>query len=196
MQNKLSNILCIIFSLLMIGCTENPNPCGLPENILKDLHTLDSLVKVPEIRKWNSEWMKNNYNEPSIIEANTETYRFIWDSSFAGVEIYRIENLNGRFKVVKKTFSSHHDTIGIVREFEISKETWNNIVKSLERNNFWTYPVSDNKIVLDGTSWFLEGFKPEKDKCTLSNYHYVSRSSIDTTFISMCKLFFQLNGNS
>jgi len=137
--------------------------------------------------------MENNYKEPSILDAKTEMYRFIWSSSFDTTKLYRIEKNNAHYSVTSKIFTSHQDTIGTTNKFDITESEWSNIVNGLVRNGFWTYPTSDNRNGLDGSTWILEGYKPVKDKCTGMNYHRVSRwSPIDTTFILMCKLIYKV----
>ena len=177
----------------MHSCQVDPNPCGLSEAVMKDIYSLDSVMTTTKKIDKHDEWMNQNYDEPSILFAEKETYRFFWEHSFGGTKIYRIEQIDNHFKATKKVFESHDDTIGITNEFYISKEVWTNIVDSLTVTNFWTYPTFIDRQGLDGASWFLEGYKPIKDKCTLKNYHYIGRwSPIDTTFISMCDLFSNL----
>ena len=198
MQKNKSIILYVIFFLLLISCHKEPNPCKLSMEVLKDVHKLDSFIRIPAIIERDKEWMKNNYNEPSILSAKTETYRFIWASSFVSdtTLIFRIEKRNGHYKAIKKVFPDNRDTVVVKTEFEISKDVWSNIVNGLAASNFWTYPTSSSKRVLDGASWLLEGYKPIKDKCTLNNYHRVGRvTSSDTAFISMCKLLYELKEN-
>jgi hypothetical protein len=193
MQKGLQVIFFLIFSLYLISCQEETNPCLLSKAVLKDIQTLDSLTKRPEIRQRDIVWMKQNYNEPSLLNAKTETYRFIWFSSFDTTKICRIEEINGLYKLTKKVFSSHRDTIGSTNEFIITKNDWNSIVNNLAGLNFWTYPHKVDRKGLDGATWILEGYKPIKDKCTLKNYHMISRwSPTDTTFISMCDLLYKL----
>jgi len=196
MQKKFQNIFYFLVLLFVIGCQSDPNPCSLSKEVLKDIHELDSITSIPEIQNRHREWMKNNYNEPSILDADFETYRFILSSSFGRTEIYRVENEDDQFNVIKKVFTSHQDSIGILNEFQISKGVWTNITDNLVISNFWTYPSSIDRKGLDGESWSLEGYKPIKNECTLKRYHSTGRwSPIDTTFISMCKLLSELKEN-
>jgi hypothetical protein len=193
MQKGLQVTFFLIFSLHLMSCREETNPCLLSKDVLKDIQTLDSLTKRPEIRQRDMEWMKINYNEPSLLNAKTETYRFIWSSSFDTTEIYRIEEIGGHYKLTKKVFSTHQDTIGSTSEFEIPKNDWNRIANNLAASDFWTYPSKIDRKGLDGATWMLEGYKPIEDVCTLKHYHRISRwSPIDSTFISMCDLLYKL----
>lgn len=197
MQKKPWKILSLIFSLLLTSC-QDKNPCNLPAETLEELDTLESLIRKPEIQKRHKEWMEGNYNEPSLFNAKSETYRFTLHSSFDGIELYRIEEKDGHYKATKKVFASYGDTTGVISEFELTKEAWDNIVNGLIAKNFWTYLYTPKKktMYLDPTSWTLEGYKPIKDKCTLKNYHFISMQfPQDTTFISMCKLLSEIKEN-
>jgi hypothetical protein len=192
MRKKIQNVYLVLLIILLISCQGSKNPCSLSEAVLQDINRMDSLIGIPELQDRDRNWMKDNYNESSIIHADNETYRFIWSSSFDGTEIYRIEKKDNAFKAIVKLFGQD-DTIGKFTEFNISKEVWNNITDSLHETNFWTYPSSIDRNGLDGASWLLEGYKPIEDKCTLKKYHRIGRwSPIDKQFVSMCELFYQL----
>jgi hypothetical protein len=192
---KIHSIAFIFIPLFLIGnCKEPANPCSLSNEVLNDLHRLDSLISIPELRRQDKDWLENNYKEPSLLDAKTETYRFIWRSSFDTNKVGKIEKIDGHYSVTTKIFTSHQDTIGTTSKFDITEREWNNIVNGLVRNGFWTYPISDNRNGLDGSTWTLEGYKPEKDKCTGMNYHRIGRwSPTDTTFIEMCELIHKVD---
>lgn len=176
-----------------LPCRFEKNPCSLSRETLLDIQELDSIIQVPEIKQRDRDWMSNNYDEPSILDSKQETYRFIWSSSFEGSEIVRIKKKEDSYYVTKKIFSSHEDSIGVTNTFLIEEEIWDNVVDSLNILGFWTYKRSIDRLGLDGAGWILEGYKPRKDKCTKKNYHRVGRwSPIDTTFITMSKLVWDL----
>lgn len=188
--------LFLLVSLLLTDC-QDKNPCNLSAETLEELKVLDSIIKVPEIQKYDKAWMEDNYDEPSLFSAKTETYRLLWNSSFNGWKVIRIEEKDGHYKVTKKVSASHIDTVGVISEFELTKEVWDNVVNTLAIKNFWTYSTSKGGRVLDGASWKLEGYKPIKDKCSLKHYHCFGQlsSTNDTTFMSMCNLFLELKEN-
>jgi hypothetical protein len=188
MKTPLLKKYIFFISILLFGCHRNENPCKLPDSVLKDIDKIDSLTKLPEIRERDRTWNLNNYKEPSLISAQYETYRFIWHSSFDGVNICRVEKINGNYKAITKTFKDQ-DSIPSIKEFSISSKMWNNIVDSLSINGFWSYPSSIERNGLDGATWILEGYKPTEDECTGKNYHRLTRwSPIDKKFIGMCDL--------
>jgi hypothetical protein len=191
MKNLLKRIHLLLILIAFFGCRENKNPCKLSEAVLKDIAKIDSLTKQPDVKERDRIWL-NNYQEPSLISAQYETYRFIWSSSFDGVKIYRLEKINGKYKAVTKTFRDQGTNPGI-REFPISSKTWNSIIDKLSTNGFWTYPSSIERNGLDGATWTLEGYKPTKNECTGKNYHRMTRwSPIDVKFIGMCELLTSL----
>jgi hypothetical protein len=194
MQKKPWIILSLIFSLLLTSC-QDKNPCNLSKEFFDDQATIDSIINLPDTSSYYIRWM-DAYNEPSLFRAGKETYRFIWSSSFDGQEVDRIEESNGKYKVVKKVYVNRRDKVGITSEFEVSRDVWNTIVSTLAKGGFWTYKPVTDRPGFDGATWTLEGYKPVKDKCTSRNYHMVHRwSPNDSTFISMCNLFFELKEN-
>ena len=192
MKPLLKRIHLLLIPIAFFGCHEDKNPCKLSEAVLKDIAKIDSLTKLPEVKERDRIWNLNNYQEPSLISAQDETYRFIWSSSFDGVKIYRLKKINGKYKAVIKTFGAQ-DTVPSIREFPISSKTWNSIIDKLSNNGFWTYPSSIERNGLDGATWTLEGYKPTKNECTAKNYHRMTRwSPVDVKFIEMCDILTSL----
>lgn len=130
--------LFLLVSFLLTNC-QDKNPYNLPAETLNELNVLDSSIKVPEIQEFDKAWMENNYDEPSLFNAKSETYRFIWHSSFDGWIVIRIEEKDGHYRATKKIFVSHGDTARVVSEFELTKEVWDNVVNTIESRGFWTY---------------------------------------------------------
>jgi len=189
---RIQPILYFLLCTLFIGCQDDRNPCSLSEEVLKDIHEVDSLVNVPEIRERISSWNKNILDEPSLYDAENETYRFMRRSSFDDIDVYRIEKRGNVYYAIIKVFNRDADRLIFSKEKEISKEIWTKITDNLNNNNFWIYPSSIYKGegLLDATTWELEGYKPIKDKCTLKNYHAISRFYFnDSIFMSMCNSF-------
>jgi len=191
MKKKFQKLYPLLLFIFIVSCEGNKNPCNLSKEVLKDIDRIDSMFKTHEVKYTN--FLKNNFKEPSIFNYDCETYRFILSDSWYGEKVYRIENRGNKYKAIVKVFD-RHDTAGKFKEFYISKDVWNNITDSLKLTNFWIYPNPiDRRILLDGSYWSLEGYKPIKDKCTLKNYHCVHRQSpSDKQFISMCKLLYKL----
>jgi len=191
MRNDFLILASLLLSLLSSGCRHDPNPCSLPLKTIEDIHELDSLMSSPAVLEHYERYIDRN-DEPSFLDAKKETYRFIWNSSFDGTLIIRIEDLYEERKMIRKRVN-HRDSILHTDEFNISQSILDNILDSLSTCNFWTYTPSIERQILDGASWTLEGYKPIRDECTLKNHHIVYRASPrDSTFISMCRLFYNL----
>ncbi|MGC4104073.1 hypothetical protein [Ferruginibacter sp.] len=192
MKKVISKILPALMVITFIGCKEEKNPCSISEAILKNIDKEDSLINLPEVKKRDSIWNLKTYNEPSLITAQNDSYRFTLASAFEGVHIYRVEKNNDHYKATIK-FIADPGIEPVVKEFSIPGKTWNNIVDSLAADSFWTYPSSIDRSGLDGATWVLEGYKSKPDRCTGKNYHRLMRwSPIDSTFIAMCDLLYHL----
>lgn len=91
-------ILILIMTLCSLtSCRVETNPCSLSQEVMKDIQRLDSLIKVPELVQRDVDWMKANYHEPSLVNSETESYRFFWGDAFDTTRIVRIEKKRKRF---------------------------------------------------------------------------------------------------
>lgn len=186
-----------ILILLLISCQKNINPCSLSVETLSAIKAEDSLISQPDCQERYHDWLKERDGEPSLLNCKNETYRFSWDHTFGGAEVYRIEKKDTSHRAAIKIYiqasGSYEDSLIHSGEKWISKAVWTEITSNLDKNSFWTYPRTIDRRGLDGASWSLEGYNPTKNKCTFQNYHGVGRwSPIDSTFIAMCNLFMQL----
>jgi len=187
----------LILIILLVSCQRDVNPCLLSEDIISAIITEDSLISQPDYQEMYHEWIKEKEREPSLLNYKNEAYRFSWSHTFGGSEVYRIERKNNRYSAAIKIYVSkigtYEDSLVHSSENWISETIWTKITDGLNKNSFWTYPRTIDRWGLDGASWSLEGYNPIKNKCTFQNYHGVGRwSPIDSTFVSMCKLFINL----
>jgi len=61
---------------------------------------------------------------------------------------------------------------------EITKSEWDDLEKMIYEFNFWTEnQLEANKNVLDGYVYFLEGVRPEAEKCGKKTYQFIGRAS-------------------
>lgn len=196
MKNEFRIIIQLFVLGLFVGCLTDPNPCSLSQETLNDINRLDSLIKIPATIERERQWMRNNYNESTIFDADNEVYRLIVSTSFVGTELYKIEKVGSSYKGYKKWFKGTKDENPEIIKLNIEEEEWLRITKQLSLLGFWTYPITDSRAGLDGSTWQLEGFKPEKDECTGKNFHHISRwSPNDSIFLEMCNLFLELREN-
>ncbi len=175
------------------------NPCSLSKEILSDINRLDSLTKVPEIRKRILEWNKANYDEPSLLYPRFETYRYKLSSTNYSV-VVRIEKRENKYFAIKKVYNG---TTGdpnlhpIISNFQLSKQTWDSITNGLHELNFWIYPTTDSIRYIHGYSCSIEGYNPIKNECTSKNYHCIERECPkDSNIIKMCDFFKRINGKN
>lgn len=190
-------MILMLMALMVLGCENNTNPCALRPEVLKHIHNLDSLIGITEVRERHREWMKSNYDEPSIFDATSETYRFIF-STTGYDKVVRIEESNGHYSGIVKEFnwiSGGTSLAPRVEQFELPQQTWDSLMGRLESLSFWIHPNPPDHKVLDGASWSLDAFKPVRNECTSMQFQHLgtSYSVNDTAFMAMCKLFDDLD---
>ena len=186
--------MLLLMAIMVLGCENNANPCALHPEVLEHIHHLDSLIGIPEVRERDRQGMKSNFDEPSIFDAKSETYRFILSSSSGYSKVVRIQENDDHYSAVVKEFNwtfGDWNPTPRVKQFELPEETWDSITSGLDALGFWTYPNPPHHLVLDGASWSLSGFKPTRDKCTSMQFQQLgtSYSPDEPGFTAMCKLF-------
>ena len=186
---------------ILQGCTvEDKNPCDLSLEVLTELNRVDSLINDSLINHRAKQWMKYNYDEPSIFFADRETYRFSMNCSGSGnySKIVRIEkSSDGHFNAVIKEFdgpTGSPETKGTIHVFQLENDDWESIKDELKIVNFWTSLESCDKQLLHGCTWYIESYHPEKNKCTMKNFHRIGGCyPVDSTLVSIHDFFDKLN---
>jgi hypothetical protein len=191
---KLNLLIFLLLVGIILSCSPNKNPCNLPKETLTWVNQIDSAVKTRGMQMRDSLWNNGDYDEPSILHAKYETYRYKRHYSLENrTEVVRIEKREDTYWAILKETDWGMDrpfTVTRNEEFEISKDEWDTIVNGLNTNNFWTFTPYEESQLLDPTTTTIEGYKLKKDPCTAQHYHFVSRETYDdTTFIAMYKLF-------
>jgi len=190
----INTALYTLILILAIGCNRNTNPCNLTQEVLADVSRLDSLTQIPELRKRDQERL-DFYKEPSLIQAQAETFRFMMEGSFGNWKVIRIEKKENQYTLFAKAGQSRLEQVTIDTSYSISKAQGEHIFDNLEKMGFWTYQTTtEARGVLDGTAWTLEGHTRNANPCTSNHYHYIYRyAPNDDQFIAMCKLLLELN---
>ncbi len=144
----------------------------------------DSIISKVESDSSGQKWW-NNYltkiKEPNLKSENKESYRLmIYNSMWESSKTYRIYKDSDSYKFVFKEFGGEqiereNSTLTKNTESDLSKEKWTEFQNLLENSGFWSLPVTINRTGLDGTSWVLEGKKPDGNDCTNRTYHIVAR---------------------
>jgi len=172
----------LIFLLIWIAFVDcnikNENPCELPEEVRTEIQKTDSLLMNPLIIERYGNWMKYNYDEPGLHEAEFETIRFK-QNCIGGYRYTKIVRLEMRNRVVNVVFKEFNDTsslynmMGNIELFKLSTQDWMAIQEELKKLEFWTTFNLEEKHYLDGCSWSIEAYKPEADPCPLPNFHSI-----------------------
>lgn len=181
---------------IFIGCKQEECNCTLTEKTIDYIRKNDSIAALTEtINNEISIW--SEYNEPSIIKNTHNVYRLSVHGSFGMKKFYRIEERNSTYYFTVKEINFEiepADTLTYIVNHPINKSQWLEFENSFKKHCFWSFSFDNKRVGLDGETWLLEAYKIEKDVCTKKNYHRVGRwSPKDSTFLNMCRLFFELN---
>ena len=130
------------------------------------------------IVEWYSEALKAMGEDKLISSSNEEeSYRFLWLRSFHEPIAVRVRRIGSHRLVVVKEMERSGVSESCRKSvkttaFLISEEEWNQFMLNLERACFWRMPTPDEKILMDGAEWIMEGYREGR-------YHVVDRQSPD-----------------
>ena len=125
------------------------------------------------------EILLERFGESSVKELNHEAYHFQFYSSHGYGKSIKFENKIGGCSISVKC-KSKKDWFEECKEYQmgIGKDEWNELEKMIYEFNFWTdEDFRGNRDVLDGYVYFLEGKRPEAEKCNKKIYKLVGRGS-------------------
>lgn len=134
--------------------------------------------------------MKSDFNEASIVDAKIETYQFLWNSSFNGSELYRIQKKGNIYIAIRKVYLNHADSIGTLEKLEFSEDHWIRITEELKSNGFWTYKNTIDKQGLDGANWSISAYSPLKTNAALKTFIWYQGGLQRTAHSSKCTIYF------
>ena len=146
-------------------------------------------------------FLKNleRWEEPRLEELGYESYRLFVLRAFPEDtnHIIRVEKNALEIKLIHKNSISPFDTtMTIINEKVnfLSIEQWEKFEKMVYEANFWTLPIEVNRMGFDGSSWDLEGFRPDAAKCGKRTHHGVSRWSPEKgAYRDLCEELFKLS---
>lgn len=160
---------------------------------LAKVKTNDSIISALEVNQHFTEYW-DRLAEPQLKSSTTECYRLtIYDLMERTSSVYTLEELTDSYTLtVRKYHASTHqgrkDSIMAETKKTVRASQWNNFKLQLSNLNYWTLGVRDDRHVLDGTSWILEGFMPDAYNCTEHEYHIVGRASPEPSkFRNVCE---------
>jgi hypothetical protein len=135
----------------------------------------------------------------SIVNANVESYRFLWLRSFLPGVAIRVWICSQEYCITAKQLDRLDKYVdgklipsaklAINNSRSLSVDEWNGFLSVLERSRFWSLPTVDGKMMAnDGAEWVLEGAKD-------SQYHVVARQSpTDGDYYDACVFLLKLSG--
>lgn len=182
-----------ISTFILLSCSQEPYKCNCDTSaVTKNDSIIGSMLK--DTSSYNR--FLRNYRIPHLAIYKNECYRLKLSHSFSKyTQIYTLihtgsgavldvkEYLNPKSKPVKLK-------LHIAYTIELSNKQWHEIKKAIETNCYWSQPINErNRQVLDGGSWLLEGYDPEKRNCAKALYHIDDCYYEDNSdFGNLCRL--------
>ncbi len=176
-SNNLLSYYFFISVLICLCCCQDKKECSkfTHENYL--IKSPDSILQ-QEARKYQNILLER-FNETSIKEQNNKAYHLLFYSSHRFGKSIKFEQEGSNYYlslkcILKKGWFSDRKDYKI----KILKEDWDKLEEMIYEFNFWTVEqFKTNKDVLDGHVYFLEGKRPEAEKCNKRTYQFIGRGS-------------------
>ncbi len=182
----------LFFLLISTSCRENLD-CTVDQSMV---HSNDSTIAaLLESRRFNAYW--DRIPEPQLSKSNAETYRFIFHHERYS-DIYTLVNEGDSYQLTLKEYQrlgerEKKDSLLSAVIATISEDDCMMFNAALDEMKYWSTPVIDDRRVLDGSGWALEGFMPDANNCTERTYHIVVRISPEPSpFRDVCELLMDL----
>ena len=178
---KKSNFIFLVFIFIVIaGCqnlSKSNDECSKFKNEIYTEHIIDSKMKTEALTTHKS--LLRKFNEDSVEELNHESYQMQFYSSHGNGKLIRFEKKNSG-GILSVKCNGKVDWQSECKEYQIDIELdeWHVIENMIYEFNFWTSEeFRENKNVLDGYVYFLEGKRPKAEKCNKKIFKLVGRSS-------------------
>ena len=119
------------------------------------------------------------FNESSIKGKNNNVYHMIYFSAHMYGKSIKIENKDSKYYLSLKCLPQKEWNPKCHNyKIEIEKEEWDKFEEMIYEFDFWTdKQFKARKGVLDGDSYFLEGIRPEAEKCGKRTHRLIGRGS-------------------
>lgn len=178
-MEKLYYVFLVFILIVLLSCQRDSKEKNECLKYIDEKYTekIDSTMQV-EAHKFH-EYLLKKFGENSIKEMNYEAYHLQFYSSHGYGESVKFENKNGSYSLSvkcegKKEWSPECKSYQI----SINADEWGELEKMIYEFNFWTAEdFRVNKDILDGYAFFLEGNRPEAEKCNKKTYKLVGRGS-------------------
>lgn len=170
----------ILFSIFVISCqskSQEKEECTKYESEeyleeKKDTSMIRGAFEYQEI-------LLDRFGECSVKGLNYEAYHLQFYSSHGYGQSVKFEKKVGGYSISVKC-KSKKEWFEECKEYQIGidEDEWNELEKMIYEFNFWTAEnFRENRDVLDGFAFILEGNRPEAKMCNKKSYKLVGRGS-------------------
>jgi len=197
-------VIMLIGMLLLFSCQEEPCKCEIEPDQMRYSENVLEVDSVREGMAFFSPKHWESINEPELWDLDHEIYRlFIRQAFRKGHRVYRLERKGNRCTLtinieLEKANWMPEDSLSaesFVKEIPISLEEWESFTHKIDSVCYWKTLPWNGMQVLDGSSWILEAYNPNKNACTQKRYHLVGRRSPDmkqdAAFLTLCKTLYR-----
>jgi hypothetical protein len=186
MKNKINISLkccCLIcFTIFLVSCFQNVREDKYCSKFANEIY--NEVVTDTSLAREAFDYQKimlEKFGETSIKGLNYEAYLLQFYSTHGYGKSVKFENKNGVYAITVKC-NGKVDWVPDCKEYKIriNREEWNVLENMIYEFDFWT--VEDFKVkrdVLDGSAYFLEGNRPEAERCNKKTYKLIARGSPD-----------------
>ncbi|GEM_PF-6741851 len=176
--------------LLLLGCTDNKECLTYSKEIYAD-NKVDS-TRLSQVLKYK-DILLERFNETSIRGLNDEAYHLMFYSAHGFGKSVKFEKNSGAYSLSVKCVLKRDWYPCKAYSIKISEQEWNVLRQMTIDFNFWTEKQIDTpKNVLDGHTYFLEGVRPDAERCGKKIYNIAARSSPDYNKIgALCEYILQ-----
>lgn len=178
---------------ILLSCKQEPYKCNCDTSaVTKNDSIIGSMLK--DTSSYNR--YLRYYHIPHLAIYENECYRLKLSHSFSRyTQIYTLIHTGSGAvldikEYIKPKIKRDIQKLHITYRIELSNQQWEEIKKAIETKCYWSQPMNErNQETLDGGSWLLEGYDPEKRNCANALYHiddcYYEESS---DFGKLCRL--------
>lgn len=180
----------IMLILAICSCENNPHNCKLEPLVLSK----NDSIMASKNYKDGFNYILKRYNELDFEKLSHKAYRLVisysWDRE---PRIFRFEKTKqGGVLTIqenyKASFEKEEGVSDTIYKKILSTKKWNELEKVFDSNCFWTLPLLVNRHGLDGNSYTLEAFDPERNNPVNKEYFIATRWSPEenTPFWEIC----------
>lgn len=126
---------------------------------------------------------------PDFREAESEAYRFVWESSFNGAALVHVARLGNSFRLYSRYL--RHSRLYLkepIVSTQLLRDDWEKLQTALTMSDFWSLATNDGRMGFDGANWLIEGRRADA-------YHAVDRWSPGGAVRDLGRTFFALAGS-